>query len=249
MKNILRADIGRILGKKILWILIAAACGIYIGAMYYTLGKARDAGLAFTDATVQTIGTFNMIIGFIVMLAIYSDDFRYKTVIQTIGSGISRLKYVVIKLVDTVLLTLLICGIMAIMTLALKIITGTHFTTAESTLVVMSLFFNFITTTACVTMASIFFYLTDNTALGALGYLTFAFVIPLAVYFAQTLAFFSKYHLDRYSIDGLVKIAVTCFITGSVAEGIFITLAVIAIFIGGGAAIGYAVFRNRELDF
>jgi len=90
MRNYIKADLYRIIHKKIRWIIlvaisIAASCGGL---------KACDNLFSAAAGTMGSIGFMAIVMGVTEIMVVYGDDFRAKTMQIAIGTGLPRQKVV-----------------------------------------------------------------------------------------------------------------------------------------------------------
>ena len=249
MRNLLKADLQRITAKRSIWIVIALSAVVLAIMLAAYMEIGFDEGLSFVRGGHEALSDINLIFGFVLLLGVFSDEFKYMVMIRTIGGGVSRKKYVIAKFLDTLILTLQVHVIFAVVTAIVGAVYGVSLTKGEMLFLVLSFLFSIAMTVSSITISSIFFYLTGSAVFGAIAYLTVTFVLPVVLEIMKIIPESAKYHLERWSVDGFINKAVTLYLMGAVGEGVMVTAAMLVIFVGAAGAISYAVFRKKELDF
>ena len=110
--------------------------------------------------------------------------------------------------------------------------------------------FDFIELVMFVTIASIFYFLSENAAVGLFAYLAFMQIIPVTLTFAKMLSpWFANHKLDKLYVSGLIGMVSSNLIIGDIAGAFLVFLPTIAIYVGGALLINILVFSRKELDF
>ena len=100
------------------------------------------------------------------------------------------------------------------------------------------------------TIASIFYFLSENAAVGLFAYLAFMQIIPVTLTFAKMLSpWFANHKLDKLYVSGLISTVSSNLIIGDIVGAFLVILPTIAIYIGGALLINILVFSRKELDF
>lgn len=249
MRNLIKADIDRILRRKIIWIILVI---MFIILAYNSVGKideAPDIDLAFTVSICHGISYVGLLIGIMLVLNIYGDDFKSMTFIRAIGRGISRPKLILARLLDTLLILINIYIVGGIYTFILNLALGVHLSSEMATYIFLQYASIVMCTTCSVVIAAAAFYLTENATLGIIAYLSADLLIPLALEFVKLFPNVSKYHLERYYFTGLSSSMVTDFMIGATGDGILKAVCIIAVYILGATAATILLFNRKELDF
>ena len=104
-------------------------------------------------------------------------------------------------------------------------------------------------TTASVVIAAAFFYLTENTTIGVIAYLTAEVIIPIALQLAIMFPGIAKYHPERIYFNGASSAMVTDFMIGATGDAILKLLLIFVVYIAGAILATILLFRKKELDF
>ena len=249
MRKLIRADIDRILRKKTIWV-IAAIMIIYITFMVLLqLKNAPDRSFVFTTAAYNGISLAGLLIGFMLILNIYAADFKAMSLIGVIGRGISREKLILAKCVDTLLILINMYLIAGLYVMLLKNLLGISITSLEAKFIFLTCLNNVICTTASVMIAALFFYLTENTPLGIIVYMTLEIIIPIVLQFVSAMPAVAKYHPERLYYNGAAASMTADFMIGAAGAGILKFILINAVYICGAVAGTMLLFRRKELEF
>ena len=249
MRRLINADLWRISMKRPLWIVTFLFMAFDVPFTWYCLSKGLDKGLAFTETASGLSGSYSFVLGFVLLSGVYSDEYRNMTMIATIGRGISRKKYVLAKFLDGMLLTMLCFSLFAVFSAVLQLAFSVSLSRRELFFLAMAYISDAVSLVACMTMASIAFYLTHNVVLGVIAFLTVTVIIPVSMQVASLIPFIARFRPDMYSLDGVVSMAKSAFIMGNTGYGILISLAGIAVYIVAALILSMIVFEKKELDF
>lgn len=250
MRRLLEADLKRIMAKLLPWILLVIAY-IVLGISLATgIGKSPDRNFFFVSTTSNRYIIVSIIIGFAVLLGVYGDEFKSMAMIGIIGRGISREKFVLAKFFDAMIISFQMVFLTAVYVLILKAVFGITLTAAETKYLVCMFVFDFISTVSYLTFAAIFYFLSENAAIGLFAYLSFQLIIPLMLFFVGSInSKLADLNLNRYYIDGLCSSAFSDFIIGDTMHAFLLILIVVAAFIAVPLYITMLIFRKKELEF
>ena len=261
MRSLVKADMKRIMVKILPWLLLAAAYAYMAVSLITGIDTSPDRNFAFLQKVVERTSVVNLIIGFAALLGIYGDEFKSMAMITVIGKGLTRAKFVFAKFIDTLILVALMTGITAIYVVILKNALGVTLNGTETGFLINMFIFNSIELVMFVTIASIFYFLSENAAVGLFAYLAFMQIIPVTLtFFMQiipvTLTFakmlspwFANHKLDKLYVSGLISTVSSNLIIGDIVGAFLVILPTIAIYIGGALLINILVFSRKELDF
>ena len=232
------------------WLLMAAVF-VYIAVSLYIGSDVEIEGNYFFIKTVaESYATISTMIGFTVLFGVYGDEFKSMAMICVIGRGITRNKFVLTKFADSCLLSLLMSGVTAVYIVILRIVFGVSLTGSQNIFLVCMFIFNYITEIAYVTIAAIFYFMSENAAVGLVAYFTFEFIVPLTL---LLLEMFSKklesLHLQRFYITGMGASAYSDFILGDTVNALLTIILGVAIYIIGSLLVTMLIFNRKELEF
>lgn len=249
MRRVLEADLRRITAKILPWILLLIAY-IMIGVtLAYQIDTKPDRNFFFLTRAGQGCSFVGLIIGFSVLLGVYGDEFKSMVMIGVIGRGISRDKFVLAKFFDTLILSFVITVMTAVYIGILQLVLGVTLNDVQTRYLICSYVFNYIELTCCITIASIFYFLSENSAIGMFAFLAFQAVIPVTLELLVMLSNLQKYHINRYYIVGLNASAYSDFIMGDIAGALVKMIVCIAVYMVAAVFITMLIFRKKELEF
>ncbi len=249
MRRVLQADFKRLASKILPWVLLIC-CYLYIWATWEVeMDDAPDLAFTFVKVVESRAHIVSLLVGFTLLLGVYRDEFKSMALIGVIGRGIDRVKFVLAKFLDIVILG----GFMFILTglfiFALTRIYELTFTPAEIRFLWLFFVFDFVELMSYLSLAAIFFFLTENAPLGIFAYLAFDSIVPIILYFMETMPQFAKYHLQNFYVDGIVSQSFSNFIMRDYLLGFLLILISIVVYIGGSLFITILIFRKKELEF
>ena len=190
-----------------------------------------------------------LVIGFVLILGIYGDEFKAMTMIGVIGSGLDRNKFVLAKFLDVLILGCQFMVLTGIFAIVIAKVFGIHLSSTELSFMVTAFFLDFLELICYVTISALFFFLSENVAMGVFAFLAFEIIIPLALTFASAVPFVQKYHLESYYTSGLISTAFSDFVMGDVLEGLCLVVITILVYIGLPLFGMMFYFGKKELDF
>lgn len=249
MRKLIRADIGRILRKANVWIVLAIILAITAFTVLRGIREAPDVDFAFAVHAYEGLGYAGIFTGLLLVLNIYRDDFRSMVFVNVIGRGISRRKLILARFIETLLLLLAIYAAGGILITVLKFVTGASLTADMVLYIVLGCFGDILITSTGIAAAAVIFYLTGNTALGVLGFITADVLIPVALSMINTIPIVARLHLERLYFNGLAFSIMSDFMIGSRAAGILKLLCYAGVYLAGLVLVSFLVFRKKELDF
>ena len=205
-------------------------------------------GFSYTAEQADAIGITELLLGIMIYLTVYADEFSSNSMQCLIGRGISRFKLLAAKCIDCGIITAVSFGVYTIWVLLLGLVLGAHMNGTEAVFLCTQFLVAGVKTFGFATLAMIVLYATKN-----VSYATVANVL-LIVASDLFLAGFHKIpgikfmHWDNKIFSGAVECA-----------GIDLQLS------GGGALatilwdlgkvvvvsllLSYLFFRRKELDF
>ena len=249
MRNLIKADLSRIMRKKSVWFVIILMMIVVTFSAIYGVVGAPDRDFSFAVSTADGISYIGLIIGLVLVFGVYSDDFKSTTYINTIGRGLTREKFIIAKFIDVLLIFFGVYLLGGLLILGLMLMLGVNLSSMEAMFLVLRCFTDIINATVGVMIASAFFYLSENATLGIIVYLGIELLIPVALEFLHNVQFVAKYHLDRLYISGACSEFSSDFLTGQTARGILVLILTLVVYIGGAILASILIFKKKELDF
>lgn len=249
MRNLIIADIDRILRKKSLWILLAVSFLFAAAGVYGKISSSPDRSLAFTVAAANGVGFAGFLVGIVLVLNVYADDFKSMTFISVIGRGISRKKLIIARFLDTFLILSNMYLLSGLFVLALKLAFRVTLSPDMGKYIVLAMISDILCTSASVVIAAAFFFLTENTTLGIIAYLNAEVIFPIALEFVSVVPAVAKYHPERYYFYGAASCMMTDFLLGVTGDGLLKLLLIIVVYMIGAGLATILLFKRKELEF
>ncbi|MFM1602560.1 hypothetical protein ABGF26_05430 [Helcococcus ovis] len=169
MLNYIDADIKRIL-KKIMFLLTS---GLFI-CLFILMLFIKNGSTYKTDTLIEDIRNFSswfpFIVGLPIFLSVFADDLNAKTMQVAIGFGISRNKVILSKLIETVVLSLLICVVSIVAMIFMPIVMGLKFNTTQVYTIVVTMIIEVIHLVGFISIGMPFVFFSQNTTGGLIIY-------------------------------------------------------------------------------
>lgn len=249
MRRLLAGDIGRIIFKKSFCVsfIILMTVSIAVAAWQYYL--EYQTGYAFMYYAVNCISISVMILGLIIFMGAYADEFSSMMLANVIGRGFSRKKVVLAKLLASAILLLALTVVFTASMLILKSLMGVDMTDIEYRALLLASFTDFYDTMGAIAISALFIFVSGNIALGIFMYIGVSLLLPVVFALTDMIPALSGFHFSRYSFSGLNNTGFSMIMTGSYVQGI-ITLALSGLlYIGLSTAAALYVFIKKELEF
>lgn len=249
MRRLIRADIRRILKKRsvrVLFFIILLSLSTHVIGSY--LAYEGDQVVPVKDL-MSRLRMPELIIGLIVLFGVYADDFRSMSYICVIGRGLTRSKLVLAKLLDTVILTVFIYGIITlVLGLGLKAV-GCSFTPRLGRAFYMTIFITIYKTVGYIALASMILYITNNIPVTTISLLLLYIVVPFSALLFSLNPQVKALHIERLHFEGLAGNAFSDFMFGSVGIGIGKLLLGLVVYLGLVLFVTIRIFDKKELEF
>ena len=205
--------------------------------------------MIFSGNIMGMTSIVSMIIGISVFLAVYADDFKSMTIISIIGRGNSRLKVILAKFINSVIITGIMFIILALQIFVMSKVMEIEMIHDEALALVLLIIYGILLTIGYVTMAAIAIYGTGNISFSIFMVVMFYLIIPTALSLTSMIPFLKSLNLSRYEYNGLLMAGFSSIILGMTTSGIVTLIFSFVIYVGASLAIIYAIFRKKELDF
>ncbi len=250
MRKLLEADMRRIMSKIVPWLLLVASWVYLAVSLAKGIGDSPDRNFFYVKHISQNIGFVDLVIGFSALLGVYGDEFKSMAMIGVIGRGISRDKFVISKFLDALFLILEMIILSVIFIAILKVSFGITLNATENKFMVCFFTFMLIEEIAYVTIAAIFYFLSENAAIGLFAYLAFELIVPLALRLTTLFSpMFKRMRIETWYIQGMIASGFSDFIMGDIAGAFLMILPAIVIYILAMLVISILIFRKKELEF
>ena len=250
MRKIIEADMRRVMAKFLPWVLIVITYAMMYLLLLADIDSAPDRNFFFLTHVSQSYATVALAIGFAILFGVYGDEFKSMVMIGVIGRGYSRDKFVLAKFMDAVIYEIIMVAISVGYIMILKNIFNITLHGAEIKYFICMFVFEFLMHISYITIASIFYFASENAAVGVFSYLAFELIIPVTLevikFFSST---FAKYKVDMYYVEGLGASAYSDLVLGDNLGAIMKILLLIAVYTVGALFVTMLIFRKKELEF
>lgn len=249
MRKLIKADLGRILRKKSILFSFFLMVACFVGMILYNISTFPDPAFGFAVAVSDASSWIALILGIVLVLNVYADDFKSTAYINVVGRGINRQKFIITKVIDAliILVGMYVCA--GLVVVGLKFGLGYTFSSAEVTFMVGRCLNDILLTGAGIAIASVFFYLTENNTIGMLVFLGIDMVIPVALINLAANPTVVKYHIDKLYLTGACSSMTSDFIMGQTGAGLLKLFLIIAAYMVTAVVASIIIFRKKELDF
>ena len=94
------------------WIAFIFMVAVVAGEIFYQVSKAPDRNFGFAVAAADGMSYVGLVLGTILVLNIYADDFKSTAYINVVGRGINRKKFIIAKFLDALIIIggMYLCG-------------------------------------------------------------------------------------------------------------------------------------------
>ncbi len=249
MRNLIKADLQRILRKKSIWLTFIFMVAFVTGMIFHDLAKVPDKSFGFVTTATDSLSYVAVVLGIVLVVNVYADDFKSTAYINVVGRGVNRLKFIIAKFLDAVILLVGMYVCAGALLFGLQAALGLSFTSMEIAYVFWYCVGDIIITAACLSIASLLFYVTGNNALGILAFFGVNMIIPVAIEFIKIDPTVAKFHLDRFYVDGAASSMVSDFMMGQVGAGLLKLFLILAVYVAAAIVGSIVLFRKKELDF
>ena len=250
MLNYFRADIKRILGNKSHAFSMILLFFIFFALLFVPSRTTQVTSVSLVASACNIIDWLMTFVGLFEMIAVFSEDFKVKTMQVAIGLGISRTQVVFCKLLEVMFLIVLDC----IMLILLLLVNAAIFSTGMPMVVfkdllcallvkgIMCLAIN-----ASITMAVLF--VTQSIVLAifvymCVGYDALGMLLTLGLMFGFD--WIETLHLNRLTISHFMGLLHSRLVLGQFHAGAFLGMCA---YIAAGLVATCKLFGKQELDF
>ena len=249
MRRLIRADIRRILKKPSVIVLLCLALA-FLGLLVIGSCLAYD-----KDAVVPVKNLMarmrmpELLIGLVILFGAYADDFRSMSYACVIGRGLTRSKLVFAKLLDTVILTALMYGIITLVLRVGLMLVGCEFTPRLSRAFYMTIFISAYKTVGYIALASMILYITNSIPVSTISLLLLYIAVPLSALLFSLNPQVKALHIERLHYAGLADNAFSDFMFGSAGMGIVKLVLGLVVYLGLVLFVTVRLFDRKELEF
>ncbi len=249
MRRLIRADIRRILKKRsvvVLFCIALAFLGMHVVGSCLAYGKDP---VVPVKGLMSHMGMPELVIGLVILFGVYSDDFRSMSYSSVIGRGLTRSKLVLAKLLDTVILTALMYGIITLVLRLGLLFVGCDFTPRLSRAFYMTIFITVYKTVGYIALSSMILYITNNIPVTTISLLLLYIAVPFSALLFSLNPQVKALHIERLHYAGLAGNAFSDFLFGSAVMGIGKLFFGLLIYLGLVLFVTIKIFDKKELEF
>ena len=248
MKNLILADVKRILRKPSYWIVLGICLLISLFWTVRTNNGSGMSGLSFASNQGTALKTMNLFIGIAIYVSVYADEFTSNSMQCLIGRGISRRRLLIAKFVNCVIITFISYGIYTLFITITGLIMGVKMNGAESGFLYSSILTNAFTVLGYATISMIILFWSKNVAYATLVNAFMLFAGDSLLSGLNVIPVINHWHIERHVFSQALECAkVDLLLTGGTA--IFTLLWHVAKICAISLILAYLLFRKKELDF
>ena len=193
---------------------------------------------------------FPLVIGLFVFMSVYVDDFKCRAMQVAIGYGISRIKIVFVKLLESTILLLSIAVIIGVLVLYTPVILDLNPNTQHFISIELTMALEMLRTLAYLTLSSILVFFFHDVSYGIITYVMFSsktVYIVMSMIMGQELLVNTIGDLRKYFYTSLLYTVKDEMINGK--PFIMTFIAALLIYIIFPTAIAMIGFCKKELEF
>lgn len=249
MYNYILADIKRICHKKSFLMTIGAYTSLFLLMMFIYFNPTFTEN-AYAIKTTSFLGYFPLVIGLIVFLSVYYDDFKSKSMQVAIGYGMRRYKVVLSKIIESIVLFVLSIVIIGIIMVISPVLLGLKLNRSQITEILFTLIIEMLRAIGYISISSIPVFYTQNAVNGTILYVLLSsktIMLFLSIILGQDFIVNIFGNLTKlvYTI-GLYGIRSTFMQTGIINMSIVLMIIIYVIL---PTIISICGFRKKELEF
>ena len=249
MRRLIRADIRRILKKRSVILLFFFSLLYLCFQVMGSYGAYNQDSFVAVQNLMGKMQLPELVLGLVLLFGVYADDFRSMSYSCVIGRGLTRSKLVLAKLLDTVILTSFMYGIiMLVLTLGLKLF-GCSFTPRLSKAYYMTFLVAIYKTVGYIALSSMILYITNNIPLSTISLLLLYIAVPFSALLFSLNPQVKAFHVERLHYAGLADNAFSDFLFGSTGMGIGKLILGLLLYLGLVLFVTIKVFDKKELEF
>ena len=246
MKQYIVADLKRIVGQVPYWICMLLLIGYMIGLfLFHSLFNWNI--VTYMVTAMDFVGMLPIFFGLLVFIAVFSVDFKAKTMQVAIGTGLSRAEVVLSKAVEVFVITIAGIVLIGVAVLLAGVVTGPGMSATQAMEIINSLWVKGVAIISYNYIAMILIFFTQKPGIGTLFYIALATpVVEILISIINDIKLIKELDICRFYLANLIETAHTRLILGTFDIASFIG---IVAYIMAGVAVTILLFRKRELEF
>ena len=239
MRNLLRADLRRILKRVSIYIWLFL---IFVVFFLSALSKDYTADIIGMEQGVTSL-LGPIMVSIPVFLGVYGREIQAGSMQCVIGRGMSRTKLILTKYLECVLMCLFFFFFIWLAFFLRNNVGDAGLTANQNKMLTIFVLFAFIKTCGYFAFTTFFFFIAWSVAPGIVALLVSAFLMPMLF---TMLDGFLKTDFREYYFNGMIDNAYASIAAGDI--GYTLILAIV-LYIGGALLLTALVFRKKEIEF
>ena len=249
MRRLIRADIRRVLKKRSVIVLFCLSLLFLCLHVFGAYMMYDETPYVAVSRLMNRLRLPELVIGLMILFGIYRDDFRSMTWSCVIGRGLTRSKLVLAKLLDTVILTALLYGIITlVLSLGLKAL-GCSFTPRLSRAFYMSILIAVYKTVEYIALSTMILYITGNIPVTTISLVLLYIAVPFSALLFSLNPQVRALHIERLHYAGLADNAFSDLLFGSAGMAIGKMILGLVVYLGLVLFVTIRIFDKKELEF
>lgn len=248
MKDLIYADVKRILRKPSYWIILGICLLISLFWSIQSNNGGEQSGFSFASGQGTAVNTMNLFIGIAIYVSVYADEFTSNSMQCLIGRGVSRRRLLIAKFINCVIVTFISYGIYTLFITVTGLIMGAKMNGAESGFLYSTILTSAFTVLGYATISMIILFWSKNVAYATLVDAFLLFAGDTLLSGLNDIPVIKFWHIDRHVFSNALECAkVDLLLTGGTA--IFTLLWHVVKICAISIILAYLLFRKKELDF
>ena len=239
MRNLLRADLRRILKRVSIYIWLFL---IFVVFFLSALSKDYTADIIGMEQGVTSL-LGPILVSIPVFLGVYGRELQAGSMQCVIGRGMSRTKLILTKYLECVLMCLFFFFFIWLAFFLRNNVGDAGLTANQNKMLTIFVLFAFIKTCGYFAFTTFFFFIAWSVAPGIVALLVSAFLMPMLF---TMLDGFLKTDFSEFYFNGMIDNAYASIAAGDI--GYTLILAIV-LYIGGALLLTALVFRKKEIEF
>ena len=248
MSKYLFADLMRLLKRVPLWIVL----GIYAAATVLILDISVSLSEGVTSVQMMSIASTMLelaplTVGIMCVTLVYGDDFKSRIMQVAIGGGISRNKIILMKLIESAILSAFEIIVIILTSMITSAVMGYPFAGTQVRDIFVEGFTILVMIIGYVSITQILMFLRQGTGLAVLLFISLSMGLISELFsLLELIKPLQKMHIGSYTFTSLSEVFATRLALGHVNFGALIG---VILYIGISFLLTALIYRKRELEF
>lgn len=244
MRNLIKADMARILRTKLIYVGLVFIIYRLIDQIFEQIANDGFGAKSFIDGihaalTDQIYGALYLVIP--VFFAVFSNEIPSKAMQCILGRGLTRDKLILAKLIDS---AILLAGYFVIISAIIFMLNdeSVAMSAIQNRNLVIYIIFTFLRFYGYIVFSAMIMFLTNSTAAGIVSCVAFTVIFKLTF---KVLEMFTEFTMYDYTFDGQLDLSYGLIEAGRFGWQIIPA----ALYLVAGVVITVIFFRRREFEF